>query len=1110
MPLHLGDGWQTPSTANYWPLRPEPPFAESRAYRLLIRDLRRYVREEIAGRSFLIAGHRGAGKTATVSQAVLHTQNEMIEGSDRGGQSFSRRGRLQRPLEVKLVGESLIAPPPQLGTSKTKSAEPKNGKGAVATSLEPSPAPPAATSDTAQSALVHITIALYRALAKEVELRFAQYARGSSGYRPLEQERREFNQRRLDGGELDELAAQLALDLDGTPEPATLRDYWSRLGALRRGVLWPPFAAVSSDQGLREIVAVATAAQAFQVCSGAISYKMTSQESSARESNVESSVDFKDLANHLGTLAAGAVSGAIVGGATTNPLTGVGTGVLVWLLGSITARWTSSRHRKREQTVDYTFLRDRSIQTLDRDLPLVIARIRDAGLAPVFVIDELDKLKRQEQTVGLLISRLKHLVTDYGFFCFLTDRSYFDVIERKISREAYPTEHTFFGERVLIVNRPEDLFAYIVSLVAPPSAHDPAHPFKAAVFALVTMFRSKLNFIDLSRQMDQLTNPDDSLTSSDQDLQGAGRYRLEATMQLAINQILMDDEVSGRFEWDPAFAQLAVDALYYIARCWQEDSDAPLNIGREALEKGLLARMQPPAEEPETAAPPGDQANVGSPSHTEKGADRGHKGPPENAPKAQPRSIEIPPPDLRELVAMVKRLADYLCNFDELKRAIGGSTKWIEVAGQLYESALFAEIVLVEKARLMRPDGSEVYQFELDELARVKPDAVSHRSTVLTPPPAKAPSKPKRKRESPVGQPSTATAASPKQAPKGPIEALENLLQTAELTMDDLVAASVLPRNLTDGFLSDLRVTLASLADRPGDRDLQDRAANNTLTLWKGLIDAQDNLMAALFLLERVVAHLRLKMPRPEILARMARYFDTRGEPMVIWAGMWLAQPAFRLTGEPESLEALTAHLKEWRKTAQAAADFDVRPDRRKTRWEYWQRQLREFVQSREVRPASVIYLDYALAAANLSPGNLFRISLGDMHQVDWSRAALTALPRNGQPPEGPYWLLFGALAALGFDRDALLRLHRSEPLTPLRPTKSDLAAAAEMIRHAAQRPTGVLHIYPDGPGDTFPVEIPGSRPMLSVGVSELDSFLPALNWLYSSELFDEGRDETD
>ena len=45
-------------------------FIGSTAFDIVKRDLRRYVDGEINGRSHLIAGHRGAGKTALVLAAI--------------------------------------------------------------------------------------------------------------------------------------------------------------------------------------------------------------------------------------------------------------------------------------------------------------------------------------------------------------------------------------------------------------------------------------------------------------------------------------------------------------------------------------------------------------------------------------------------------------------------------------------------------------------------------------------------------------------------------------------------------------------------------------------------------------------------------------------------------------------------------------------------------------------------------------------------------------------------------------------------------------------------------------------------------------------------------
>src|SRR5262249_16510905 len=131
------------------------------------------------------------------------------------------------------------------------------------------------------------------------------------------------------------------------------------------------------------------------------------------------------------------------------------------LFGNIAIKWSSKRSSKQERSLDYTFIVDRSVQTLDRDLPLVVDRIRQAGLAPVFVIDELDKVSTPETEIGDLIRRLKHLVADYGFFCFLTDRDYYEYFRNKLQTEAYPREYTYFTNWLFIQYQPDDLRQYL-------------------------------------------------------------------------------------------------------------------------------------------------------------------------------------------------------------------------------------------------------------------------------------------------------------------------------------------------------------------------------------------------------------------------------------------------------------------------------------------------------------------------------------------------------------------------------------------------------------------------------------------------------------------------
>src|SRR5579872_3889021 len=66
----------------------------------LKRLVKRYVMEEIAGRSYLISGHRGSGKTTLVKKIV-----------DDVSQEIARERKPRRPLLVTLEGPMLLPAP---------------------------------------------------------------------------------------------------------------------------------------------------------------------------------------------------------------------------------------------------------------------------------------------------------------------------------------------------------------------------------------------------------------------------------------------------------------------------------------------------------------------------------------------------------------------------------------------------------------------------------------------------------------------------------------------------------------------------------------------------------------------------------------------------------------------------------------------------------------------------------------------------------------------------------------------------------------------------------------------------------------------------------------
>lgn len=627
-----------------WPFPPRPHFIESRAYELLLREMGRYVRGEVPGRSFLISGHRGSGKTSLVRQSVEDLNRDLLDRAVKravkgtGSHPYDRERllSLQRPLLVKLHGPSLLGPirkpkpkpeppkqPPKPEGAKEGKEGEKNGDAtppAAPATAAASAAPKVeeASTDPTAFALEQITIGLYRALTTEFGKSFTNHAR-------------EMLASNSGGAAKDylELAAQFTLDLDNAPRPVLLRSYYERLGRIQAGVLWPYEIGEHllrpglNDQGAREIVALATAAQAFEVCSGEITDKQVRKEAQSRDESTDTKVEagLKDVANKILGLAAG----VLVGFGSANWLgwsAGAAAGVATGLLSTLTLTWTSKRIRKDERTRDYTFIRRRDREALERDLPLVIQRVRDAGLAPVFVLDELDKLSDPKKSIADLINSLKHLTTDYGFFCFLTDRDYYDYVARELRERAFPIEHSFFSHRLFILPQPQDIQTYLGRITksesspaaepagAPAASADPYFLEEVArsTFGLVVLHRSKLNVIDVLRKIAEECDAQGRVRATPARLRADPGYRFEAGIQLIIGMMLQTEKLRGRVENEPRFMQRAIDALYMISRAWESEQDT-VRLDRAAIVKCLLGRGGKVDAKP----PAGDATDVPAP-----------------------------------------------------------------------------------------------------------------------------------------------------------------------------------------------------------------------------------------------------------------------------------------------------------------------------------------------------------------------------------------------------------------------------------------------------------------------------------------------------------------
>ncbi|MFM0557099.1 hypothetical protein P0D69_39985 [Paraburkholderia sediminicola] len=659
--------------------------ARSQEGRILEYELTRYCSGEINGRSFLIAGHRGAGKTTMVAHAI----HQMIQGCDEGTVPL-------RPLPVFLHGPSLFAslpdtpdnahtdkPPasnetgtPAIAIAIAPTVAPKSPAGAEAAS-SPGGASKRVSSDTsleaqANMALEQIILGLHRAVVKEYADAYRKAAEywGTSPINrrsPLPPAGKHNRHRRFGehASEWAELAAQFEVELMEDPPAARLRQFYCFIDALddeeyvenvafyatynglpaSKGVLASKGTLFNNrpqrDQAARELVALNGICSAHQRISGRLNEEERRNENNRREASTETNVDTSklDALRPVATL----VSGAVVGGGAAVASGSVAQGALLAALtviaGSFVLRHSSSTHTRRERKLDSTFIPDLSLRTLDRLLPTLLRRLMAAGLAPVFVIDELDKVDELSDRLLAMVNRLKKLMAENVFSCFLTDRGYLEYLAQREREQAYGVEYSYFSHPLLVAFQPADFDAFLTDLLDSDSDASKAD---CEVLKWVLRHRSTMHAMALNREIAAFSttiNPDGAITppppssTAEADTStfhaatnwiniptGAVRsdrlYRIDATMQVVIEAHLNTEDVIAWLKRWPAMRQTLLDALYYLSREWLgdmsdvelADSDAvnadPDDKVRPKLRAYLEGRMN--VEQVEAKKEPGD------------------------------------------------------------------------------------------------------------------------------------------------------------------------------------------------------------------------------------------------------------------------------------------------------------------------------------------------------------------------------------------------------------------------------------------------------------------------------------------------------------------------
>jgi len=641
--------------------------ARSRTYYQILAELSRYTGGQKDGGSILVAGHRGAGKTTMVQNVI----DALRQGSN-----------ARKPLVIKLQGPDLLRV--NGNGSKAAAKNKANPANPAAEGAEPSgpDTPGEASKDdlVIENLLKLLTISLYRALADEFYERYTERVAQSSDVK------------------LREMAGLLRMELDEGPNVSTLRQIWKAGGFLGSGVL-------GRGQGISEIVLLSTAAQAFKIVSGSLS---SSTDNTRRKENkslqtTKYSFTGKEIINGLVGLLRGGVIGfgvtQAMDGSPFATLVGGVVGIVATLFSTVTVTRVSQRLNTRKESKQYKFIRDTRIATLTRDLPELVRRTMKIGLAPIFIVDELDKSLKAPPYArfGKVIAHLKKLVSEETFFFFLTDRNYYDYISGIYAGSNYPKEYTYFTNRFYITYSSENLHDYLDECLGFERLGTPKERLQAAMFKFLVLNRSNLHIVDVNREIVKW-RPRGSEIDID-DPESRDTFRFPVMVQLAIEATLESSDLNDRIDQDRYFFQLLIDAVYYPVRKWHESLD--LDTSEAEFKKYIHGRISQ-----QDKTPPSQQAD----------------------PKDKKKTLDeklLSEADERALYLKMKEVVGLLTSPENLKSAIRDGkyktriTKYSGLIGNIIDAIPKSTIADDPKSSpLIRLVSEDKYEWQYDYFGR--------------------------------------------------------------------------------------------------------------------------------------------------------------------------------------------------------------------------------------------------------------------------------------------------------------------------------------------------------------------------------------------------------
>ncbi|MFL6625681.1 MAG: hypothetical protein ACJ8IK_30225 [Burkholderiaceae bacterium] len=395
--------------------------AECAAGDLLLNELERYCGRKVEGRSILLAGLRGVGKTTLATAAVQKVMHLAEDGT-----------RLpMRPLHVVLLGPNLF-----LDSRGRAADDEKRTRGRV---------------------LEQVVLGIYAALSQELVRGFRDLARMAAQDRA----RQHFGL---------ELAAALETRLPEGPPLSELREFWRSADALQTGVLFRNCR--RPGQGMLELSALSGMGYAYQRVSGKFTQSNQSTTSSSTSDERSSGLDLRlaDAVKPLASVGSGAAIAAAAASAH-----GLATSLVAGLASALAAgalfRFASTTARKQEDKRDYTFLPDTRPETLDRVLPALISRLKVAGLAPVIIFDELDKVDDLWTRHDALLKNMKKLFAETLYTCSLVNRNFMEQLRAAQEGDPYGRNFSYFTHRSYVSYEPRAMHDYLDRIIMVADGH---------------------------------------------------------------------------------------------------------------------------------------------------------------------------------------------------------------------------------------------------------------------------------------------------------------------------------------------------------------------------------------------------------------------------------------------------------------------------------------------------------------------------------------------------------------------------------------------------------------------------------------------------------------